>query len=64
MQITIPSEYMRRPNQVTLVGSEAKNPLPTREKMIDYDWIGLSCLVYDDTLDIMLKPIGGGESTK
>ena len=50
MQITIPSEYIQPTNQPTLVGRETKNPLPTREKKIEYDWIGLSCLAYDDSL--------------
>ncbi|MDH3313608.1 MAG: hypothetical protein OEM28_10745 [Nitrosopumilus sp.] len=46
MQITIPCEYIQKSNQSTFpVGSEAKNPLPTGEEKIDYEWIGSSCLV-------------------
>lgn len=49
MQITIPSEYIQPTNQSTLVGRETKNPLPTREKKIDCNWIGLFCLTHDDS---------------
>jgi hypothetical protein len=60
MQITIPCEYVRKPNQPYLVGSETKNTLPTGEQTMDCDWMGLSCLVMDESLDASLNQIGRG----
>lgn len=37
------------------VGSEAKNPLPTREEKINPDIMGLSCLIDDHTIEDYIK---------
>lgn len=50
MQITVPHKYIQKLSQLSLVGSEVKNPLPS-EVNIYPDTMGLSCLVIDDSSD-------------